>query len=614
MFNKKRLVMMVVAASMVLPTNLTYLSMITPILAAEEGENTSQTATTETIDFTSQNPTSTTFSIVDDDIVSGAQRKIIKLNNNATYTLASDIEINSSEGSQDGSLVVSPNYKVTIDLNGHKITSTTPYMCKIYSGGELTIIDSSAEKTGKLVSKTQGLGDTLKHGAILWILNNDQQNSSQAKLSVEGVTLESDVSINLHGIGIDQNCSEAAVTVTDTKIEVPKTVGSGVYVNGVQTATEKDQYPSISLTNSTINAPETTGIYQAGLSTITVNNGSITGNCGIETRAGDLNVTGTTVTGGNGAFDVKPEGNAATTENAGIAIAQHTTDKPITVTIDKATISGSVGLSITDPQNLQTDATDDSIKISVSNSTLSGDEYAVAYTEDTIKFDLIDTTLSKGEITKLDEVETKKNDKTIFSKNDDGTIKEVDTSETPKEDLPYEITTNPKPSGGGNKKPSKPKPEEPSEEPMTPVGTPTTMYRLYNNLTGEHLYTIDKNERDNLLTSDTWKDEGEGWIAPSVSDYPVYRLLNPNNGDHHYTTDKNEFDTLPSYGWVAEGVAFFSADKDNPENVLLHRLYNPNATGAGSHHYTADTNERDTLVEKGWTYEGLAWAGLPANK
>ena len=161
----------------------------------------------------------------------------------------------------------------------------------------------------------------------------------------------------------------------------------------------------------------------------------------------------------------------------------------------------------------------------------------------------------------------------------------------------------------GNKKP---KPEQPSEEPV--IGTPTSMYRLYNKLTGEHLYTIDKNERDNLLTSDTWKDEGEGWIAPSVSDYPVYRLLNPNNGDHHYTTDKNEFDTLPSYGWVAEGVAFFSADKDNSENVLLHRLYNPNATGAGSHHYTADTNERDALVEKGWKYEGLAWAGLPANK
>ena len=62
-------------------------------------------------------------------------------------------------------------------------------------------------------------------------------------------------------------------------------------------------------------------------------------------------------------------------------------------------------------------------------------------------------------------------------------------------------------STGATHKP-KPKPEQPADEPV--VGTPTTMYRLYNKLTGEHLYMIDKNERDNLLTSDTWKDEGEG--------------------------------------------------------------------------------------------------------
>lgn len=171
--------------------------------------------------------------------------------------------------------------------------------------------------------------------------------------------------------------------------------------------------------------------------------------------------------------------------------------------------------------------------------------------------------------------------------------------------------TNTKPSGGsGSGGGSVSKPNTP-EEPSNPiVGKPTTMYRLYNRLTGEHLYTTDKAERDNLLTSDTWKDEGQGWTAPDVSDYPVYRLLNPNNGDHHYTTDKNEFETLPSLGWVAEGIAFFSADKDDAENVILYRLYNPNAKGAGSHHYTVDEAEKDALVKLGWKYEGTAWAGL----
>lgn len=166
--------------------------------------------------------------------------------------------------------------------------------------------------------------------------------------------------------------------------------------------------------------------------------------------------------------------------------------------------------------------------------------------------------------------------------------------------------------GGSSKKPTQ-KPEEPAPTTAPTVGSPTTMYRLYNKLTGEHLFTTNKAEKDALLASDTWKDEGQGWIAPSTSDYPVYRLLNPNTGDHHYTTDKNEFDTLPAYGWIAEGIAFFSADKDNTENVILHRLYNPNQVEAGSHHYTADANERDALIAQGWTYEGTAWAGLPTH-
>ncbi|MDE5757571.1 MAG: hypothetical protein K2H85_03050 [Allobaculum sp.] len=147
--------------------------------------------------------------------------------------------------------------------------------------------------------------------------------------------------------------------------------------------------------------------------------------------------------------------------------------------------------------------------------------------------------------------------------------------------------------------------------PSTINVTPIPMYRLYNVLTGEHLYTADPSERASLLTSNTWKDEGEAWIAPSISNDPVYRLLNPNTSDHHYTMDKNEYDTLQTYGWKGEGLAFYSAEVKNSSNIVLYRLYNPNATGVGSHHYTMDKNERDTLAQYGWIYEGTAWAGLP---
>jgi hypothetical protein len=37
------------------------------------------------------------------------------------------------------------------------------------------------------------------------------------------------------------------------------------------------------------------------------------------------------------------------------------------------------------------------------------------------------------------------------------------------------------------------------------------------------------------------------------------------------------------------------------------RLYNPNALGAGAHHYTSDWQERNYLIKNGWKYEGLGF-------
>lgn len=139
-----------------------------------------------------------------------------------------------------------------------------------------------------------------------------------------------------------------------------------------------------------------------------------------------------------------------------------------------------------------------------------------------------------------------------------------------------------------------------------PVGI-KTMQRLYNRWTGEHLYTADTNERDQL-TKIGWRYEGVAWYAPSTSARPVYRLYNPyvTGGDHHYTMDKNEYDRLKAVGWKQEGVAWYS---DEAKGVALERLYNPYAT-TGTHHYTADGNEVSALKKEGWHYEGKAWYGL----
>ena len=142
------------------------------------------------------------------------------------------------------------------------------------------------------------------------------------------------------------------------------------------------------------------------------------------------------------------------------------------------------------------------------------------------------------------------------------------------------------------------------EQIVTPEesGNQNTMFRMYNPNSGEHFYTNNSLERNQLVRCG-WKYEGCGWIAPSKSKTPVYRLYNPNAGDHHYTTSKGERDSLVKAGWKDEGIGWYSADD---KSVPVYRQYNPNAK-AGSHNFTPDEKEHNALGKYGWKLEGTAW-------
>lgn len=130
------------------------------------------------------------------------------------------------------------------------------------------------------------------------------------------------------------------------------------------------------------------------------------------------------------------------------------------------------------------------------------------------------------------------------------------------------------------------------------------MHRLYNPNSGEHFYTANAGEKNNL-TKVGWKSEGIGWIAPD-SGNPVYRLYNKNAGDHHYTMNANEKNNLVKVGWKYEGIGWYS---DTKKAVPLYRAYNPNAK-AGSHNYTVNYAEQKNLLKHGWRNEGISWYGI----
>ncbi|GHU63918.1 hypothetical protein FACS189418_8120 [Clostridia bacterium] len=152
------------------------------------------------------------------------------------------------------------------------------------------------------------------------------------------------------------------------------------------------------------------------------------------------------------------------------------------------------------------------------------------------------------------------------------------------------------------------------------------VFRIYNPNSGEHLYTTNKVEY-NHLAQIGWQGEGLVWYAPaydtvvkdsiwykySVESTLVYRLYNRYSGEHIYTKDRSEVDQLVKLGWNDEGVAWYSGPPDGPiAGDRIYRLYNPNARGvyeAGAHLYTENFLEKEALSAQGWLYEGTGWHG-----
>ncbi len=143
---------------------------------------------------------------------------------------------------------------------------------------------------------------------------------------------------------------------------------------------------------------------------------------------------------------------------------------------------------------------------------------------------------------------------------------------------------------------------------------PIAVHRLYNAFDGTHLLTADAHEILTLVTL-RWKDEGVGFYLFDESAHgrtAVTRLYNPYNGDHIYSTSSSEVAALVPLGWRDEGVKFYGgAPEGNPP---IYRLWNSLQTadgGLGSHLWTSDLNEYDTLPTippvDAWKQEGVAW-------
>ena len=174
------------------------------------------------------------------------------------------------------------------------------------------------------------------------------QGSGEKALTVDsGVTIKAEANqycISVTGAA-DQKVNQATVTLNECKLD---SKGSGIAVNGYIT---EGTEPKIILNGASITAQDH-GIYLAGKATTNIEGGEITGNVGVEIRNGALNVSDSAkIIGGTGEAENTPNGNGATAQNAGIAVAQHTTKGGITVNVsDGAEVSGGSALYVVNPQ------------------------------------------------------------------------------------------------------------------------------------------------------------------------------------------------------------------------------------------------------------------------
>jgi len=240
---------------------------------------------------------------------------------------------------------------LTLDLNGYTLKNNSNGIKVNASGADVTI------KNGKVVT-----GDVNQPQPLIVVTN-------VSNLLIQNVEITA--KSQFRGIVIEEGCS-GTVTVKDSTISNARVgilnLGTGTLTvdGGSITSTGKtsmgvsgngNAHGTTTVLNN-VNISTAVGVYQPQNGKLTVNGGTITGTAtGIEIRAGELTVTGEakiTSTATEEEYAVAPNSSGTTVIGAAIAVSQHTTNKPITVTIeDNATLTGYKSLVQVDLETIE---------------------------------------------------------------------------------------------------------------------------------------------------------------------------------------------------------------------------------------------------------------------
>ncbi len=271
---------------------------------------------------------------------------------------------------------------VTIDLNDHTIsaanrpfwiegghvtltgtgivTETTPYYAPF------TVVGSANEEDTDYSYLNVGENITLSGWGGVFVQAPTKPGTSESTQTAYGVKLDIYGTLEGHydatnwgGKGININGS-ITNTVNYPVINIYESANITAYSN-------ENAQPSDDVTEAVIAA---IGIYAAGYAECNIYGGNITGDTGIEMRAGRMNIYNGSISG-VGNFYTEPNGSGQTIISPAVAISQHTTNLPIEVHILDGCLTSENGYALYE-EDLQNDIEQDKIIINVSGGEFNG--------------------------------------------------------------------------------------------------------------------------------------------------------------------------------------------------------------------------------------------------
>lgn len=234
-------------------------------------------------------------------------------------------------GTNNRYATTSENKAITLDLNGHNITSSSNIAL---AGGSLNITG-----TGTISTNASDLAPIEIRGT------GDLTNKRTLTIGEDVTLTGSEYGLNVFGSNTaDKNVID--VTVNGTVNGILFVLGN---LKNAQNEINIEVNGKVAAPAAAANESPNVGIALNGVANVTVNEGAaVSGDSGIEVRAGSLTVNGGTITANAVEYGYTANGSGSTTKGAAIAVAQHTTAKPVAVVLNGGTLTGVKQIGVTD--------------------------------------------------------------------------------------------------------------------------------------------------------------------------------------------------------------------------------------------------------------------------